>query len=82
MENLKELSINGLAEEIKKDWKNVNFGAKPYLEAMLEIRRITDSYYQDSAKSVVLYFLANASTWKGETAKVVKTELKLRCKTA
>jgi hypothetical protein len=30
----------------------------------------------DTGKSIVLYFLSNAGTWRGETAKRVKAELK------
>jgi hypothetical protein len=37
---------------------------------------ITDNYGADSAKSVVLYFLSNANTWRGEHAKRIKAELK------
>lgn len=69
-----------IASEIRKDWTKVYFGAKPYLEAMAQLTYITDSYYFDSGKSVVLYFLANASTWRGETAKRIKAELKAMTK--
>jgi hypothetical protein len=65
-----------IAEEIKKDWLKVNYGAKPYLDAMRTLTSITDNYGQDSAKSIVLYFLSNASSWRGEVAKRVKAELK------
>jgi hypothetical protein len=61
---------------ISKDWKKVNYGAKPYLDAMGVLNNISDRYGFDDAKSVVRYFLANASTWKGDTAKVVKAHLK------
>jgi len=64
-----------IAKEIRKDWEKVNFGAKPYLDAMTSLVNITDKYYEDSAKSVIAYFLANAGTWRGETAKRVKVEL-------
>jgi hypothetical protein len=69
-------SLSTIAREIRQDWKKVYFGAVPYLDAMSSLDKITDSYYQDSAKSIVLYFLSNASTWKGETAKRIKAELK------
>lgn len=68
--------LSAIARDIRADWKNVYFGAKPYLDAMGTLTSINDSYYHDSAKSVVLYFLANANTWRGETAKRIKTELK------
>ena len=69
-------SIRLIANEIENDWTKVNYSARPYLEAMYSLNEITDEYYFDSGKSVVLYFLANAGTWRGETAKRVKLELK------
>lgn len=72
--------LHVIAREIRKDWKNVNFGAKPYLDAMATLNSINDNYILDSGKSVVLYFLANASTWRGETAKKIKAELKAMLK--
>ena len=72
--------IYSIANEIRMDWKKVYFGAVPYLDAMLQLQSIDDNYGMDSAKSVVLYFLSNASTWRGETAKRIKLELKAMCK--
>ena len=69
-------SLSVIASEVKADWQNVNYGAKPYLDAMSELDLITDNYYQDSGKSIVLYFLSNANTWRGEVAKRIKAELK------
>jgi len=72
--------LHQIAAEIRKDWsanKNgIYFGAKPYLDAMSCLDSINDKYGMDSAKSIVLYFLSNASTWRGETAKRIKAELK------
>jgi hypothetical protein len=65
-----------IAAEIRKDWTKVYFGAVPYLEAMGTLNSINDDYYMDSAKSVVMYFLSNATTWRGDTARRVKAELK------
>lgn len=67
--------INVIAQEIIADWKNVNYAAKPYLEAMTSLVSINDMYYYDTAYSVVAYFLANATSWKGETARNIKKEL-------
>ena len=69
-------SISDIAYDIRADWQKPYFGAVPYLQAMYELDSINDNYYHDSAKSVVLYFLSNASTWRGETAKRIKAELK------
>ena len=65
-----------IAREIKQDWTKVYFGAVPYLDAMSSLDSIEDNYIMDSGKSVVIYFLSNASTWRGETAKRIKAELK------
>ena len=69
-------SIATIAYEIKKDWSNVHYAAKPYLDAMTALNAIDDDYYYDSGKSVVRYFLSNASSWRGDKAKAIKAELK------
>ena len=75
-------SIATIASEIAADWKNVNFGARPYLDAMFSLDKITDRYFFDEGRSIVAYFLCNAATWKGETAKRIKAELKAMLKAA
>jgi hypothetical protein len=65
-----------IAREIRADWKDkVYFGAKPYLAALLEMDQVTEAYGMDTGKSVVLYFLANATTWRGDVARRIKKEL-------
>ena len=68
--------LYSIAAEIRHDWLKVNYAAKPYLDAMATIGDIGDSYGWDTGKSIVLYFLSNASSWRGETAKRIKAELK------
>jgi hypothetical protein len=75
---LPRLKLNELAVICKKDWKNIPVHAKAYLEPMTELDNISQNFYQDSGKSIVLYFLANASQWTGPTARAVKAELKRR----
>jgi len=75
MNNLEKLSLSEISLLIRKDWTKVYFGAVPYLRAMASLNSIDDAYGMDSAKSIVVYFLANASTWRGETAKAVKLHL-------
>lgn len=72
--------IYEIAREIYQDWKRPYFGAAPYLEAMECLYSIEDNFIEDSGKSVVLYFLANANTWRGETARRIKAELKAMTK--
>lgn len=74
------MSISEIAQEIRKDWRNVNFGAKPYLCAMMGLNSVDDMYGYDTGRSVVTYFLCNANTWKGETARAIKKELNRRIK--
>jgi len=69
-------SLRVIAAEVTADWRNVYFGAVPYLNAMRRLDKITDRFYEDDAKSIVLYFLSNAKTWRGDTAKRVKAELR------
>lgn len=64
-----------IAREIRADWNKVNYAAKPYLDAMSTLNTIKDKFYEDSAYSVVSYFLANAQTWKGDKARAIKKEL-------
>lgn len=78
MEYLKELTIGQIAAIIRKDWLKINFAAKPYLDAMKYLDDLYDSYGYDSGRSIVSYFLSNAGTWRGPTAKAIKSELKSR----
>jgi len=72
--------LHEIAREINADWggkgKGVNFAAKPYLDAMAELQSIDDTYWCDSGKSIVRYFLSNAGSWRGDTARRIKAELK------
>ena len=73
--------INHIAGEIAMDWcvdgvSKVNYAAQPYLDAMFSLTSVDDDYGYDSGRSVVLYFLSNAGTYRGETARKLKAELK------
>ena len=72
--NARPLSV--IASDICATWPKVYFGAVPYLDAMHSLDSIDGAYFADSARSVVLYFLSNASTWRGPDAKRIKAELK------
>lgn len=70
-------SIRTIALEVRKVWgSKVNYAAKPYLEAMMGLETVNDVLGMDSAKSIILYFLSNASSFRGEDAKRIKAELK------
>ena len=68
--------IYEIANEIEREWVKVSPYARPYLDAMKSLDKITDNYLFDSGVSVVLYFLSNATTFKGESARRIKSELK------
>ena len=65
-----------IAADIRSDWKKVNYAAVPYLDAMQQLNSIDDNFILDSARSIVRYFLSNATTWRGEKARKIKAELK------
>lgn len=71
--------IYEIANDIRREWKNVSPYARPYLNAMSELSEIDGNYFDDSAKSMVLYFLANATSFRGEKARELKSELKSLC---
>lgn len=66
-----------IAEDIKNEWgSKVYFGAVPYLEAMQFLSNKNDKYGFDNGETILRYFLSNASTFRGETAKKLKEEIK------
>ena len=68
--------LNIIAEDIENSWPKVNYAARPYLDAMHELDGIDGNYYADTAQSMVLYFLSNATSFRGDDARRIKKELK------
>ena len=70
--------LSEIAKDILQHWKNPYFGAKPYIQAMLLIHSSDPKapYLAESAEDIVAYFLANATSFKGEDARRIKAELK------
>lgn len=70
--------LSEIAKDILQHWKNPYFGAKPYIQVMLLINSAKPDapYLLESAKDIVTYFLANATTFRGEDARRIKAELK------
>ena len=68
--------LSNVAHDIKRDWQNVHFAARPYLAAMLNMDSIDNQYFHDSGRSIVRYFLANAGSWRGPMAQKIKLELR------
>lgn len=72
--------IGEIAAEIEADWRKPYFGAIPYIEAMRMMGSATDlataSFADDPADEVVIRFLSNAQTWRGQVARLIKAELR------
>lgn len=69
-------SIGAVAREIRQRWAKPYFGAVPYLQAMSYLQDKRSTHGADDAESIVLYFLSNATTFRGEDARRLKAELK------
>lgn len=70
-------TLRAIAGEIQRDWGDkMYFGAVPYVKAMRSLEKVTDKYGQDDGDDIVAYFLVNARSWRGETARRIKAELK------
>lgn len=65
-----------VAAEIAADWEKPYFGAVPYLNAMFTMVKPGENYMADSEWNIIIYFLSNATTWRGEVARRIKAELK------
>ena len=78
--DLASLSLSSIARLIRQNWQKVHFAAAPYLSAMASLHSIADQYGYDDGKSIVRYFLSNASTFRGDVAKQIKAELNRRLK--
>lgn len=81
MNDLTALPLCDLARLARVDMNGKPpFCCVPYLNAMLTLQSHNDTFGCDSGRSIVLYFLSNATTWRGETARRIKAELKRRVK--
>lgn len=71
-------TFSEIAREIRAVWVKESYAATPYIDAMMCINSSdpNHSYGFDNAKGIVLYFLANASTFRGADARRIKEELK------
>jgi hypothetical protein len=68
--------IYRIAEEIALEWKEPYFAAVPYIRAMRYLSSLDDYYITERGRDIVMYFLDNASTWRGDKARDVKNELR------
>ena len=65
-----------IAADIRRAWPKPYFAAVPYLFALRHLNRATDAYGQDSALSIIAYFLSNARSFRGPAAIALKNELR------
>ena len=68
--------LHEIAKEIKQDWRKPYFGAVPYLDALSRMKSVDDGYGHDDGHTMVIYFLSNATGWRGDVARRIKLELK------
>ena len=68
----KEMQVQAIAQEILRAWPTINPNAEPALFFMLHPNYITGG---DTIDHVVGSFLANATTWRGESARRIKAQL-------
>lgn len=83
-------NLSDIAKDIRANWKNISIGAEPYLQAMEEIHSSEpdastffekgDTLVFENAKTLSMYFLFTAYSWRGEAAKRIKSELKKQYK--
>ena len=72
-----KMSLQEIGHLIKRNWTKPYFGAVPYIDAMTQLDE-DGNYFHDDWKTIVIYFLANAQTWRGDVARAIKKELKRR----
>jgi len=67
--------LSDIAVEIRKDWRPPNFAAVPYINALAQLSLVSDKFGADTGRSLIIYFLSNAASWKGLVARKIKKEL-------
>lgn len=67
-----------IATDIKLHWDKPDPYAAQYIEAMRHLTFVKDKYILDSGDDIIRRFLANATTWRGDIAKAIKSELKAK----
>ena len=70
------MDMESIAKGKHRYWRDMFPYLAPYADALLSLNSIEDNYMFDSGRTIVGGFLSNCSTWKGETAKRLKAELR------
>jgi hypothetical protein len=70
-------SLREIAEDIERECsdKQWYYYAEAYVTPMKSLESLSERYYEDSAESIVMYALANLTSWRGDTARRIKAEL-------
>lgn len=76
--SIRDLKLYELHDVIVRDWAKPNYAAVPYIDAMRYVENLDSPYGAETGRHIVSYFLSNASSWRGDTAKAVRAELKRR----
>ena len=72
-------TLAAIAREILADWSAPNFAAVPYLREMATMQGMDDTIgpsHSETGRTMVRYFLGNASSWRGPVARRIKAELR------
>ncbi|SEK59985.1 hypothetical protein SAMN05661044_00651 [Olivibacter domesticus] len=69
-------NLTRIAAIIRREWKDIHFGAAPHLEVMGHLTSILETDGHTNGINVVASFLANAACWHGPTADRVKDKLR------
>lgn len=82
--------LNRIAADILNSWGTQALNPKkrtayqtysmPYVQAMLDLRQISDYYGLDDGEDIIIRFLSNAAAWRGDTARSIKAELNAHLK--
>lgn len=64
-----------IAEDIDKDYDNLPESAIPFLDKLLALNKMEDSYEGQDAHNLISQFLLCAIDWRGPIAAKVKKEL-------
>lgn len=80
--DLSHCDISAIAWRVIRDHKvrarPLPFACVPYLDAMRKCTDITETYGVESVQGIVLRFLGNFTSARGDVSKAVREELKKR----
>lgn len=74
MRPLHEIARQALSDDTLKG--SARAFAQPYLAALTHCEKATDRYIFEDARTQILYALGNLQSWRGDTARAIKAELK------